>query len=215
MAKWFTFKNKRHIPRWLARVLAGVLRLYAWTFRVRYEDPFGIMDRMQTEPQVYAFWHNRILFAAPVIPLRCRKRATVLVSASRDGEYITTLLKSFSVETVRGTSSRGGGQALVALAHAVRSGLSPLRTVDGPRGPKYTIHPGAVALARQCQVPLVPVCINARHFWQLKSWDRMQIPWPFTLVTLTIGEPLAIEPDSPVEEGIARLAEGLQAITRD
>ena len=112
MAKWFTFKNKRHIPGWLAKVLAGVLRLYAWTFRVRYEDPYGIMDRMQTEAQVFGFWHNRILFAAPVIPFRCRAKATVLVSASRDGEYITTLLRCFGMEAVRGSSSRGGGQAL-------------------------------------------------------------------------------------------------------
>ncbi len=215
MSKIFTFKNKRHLPKPLAWLLAGVLRLYAWTFRVRIEDPHGVLSQMGQRAFAVAIWHNRVLFAAPVLPRRYRKWMTVLISASRDGEYISTLVKCFGLHSVRGSSSRGGARALVELRHKMSQGISPILTVDGPRGPRYIVHPGVVALARDGQVPLVPVVFNARHYWQLHSWDRMQIPWPFTRMTMTIGKPLELASDLPTDAGCEQLRQALTSYTKD
>ena len=215
MNKIFTFKNKRHLPRPLAWLLAGFLRLYAWTFRVKVDDPYGAIAMMEKRPIVFAVWHNRVLFAAPVLPRALRKRMTVMISASRDGEYISTLVKCFGMNVVRGSSSRGGAKALLGLRHAMAEGLSPILTVDGPRGPQYTVHPGAVALACEGHAPLVPVLFNARHFWQLHSWDKMQIPWPFTRLAMVIGKPLELPEELPNPEGCEQLRQALLAITED
>ena len=215
MNKVFTFKNKRHLSKPLAWFLAGVLRLYAWTFRVRIEDPHGVLTQLGKCSLVVALWHNRVLFAAPVLPRRYRKWLAVLISASRDGEYISTLVKCFGINSVRGSSSRGGARAMLEMRHAMAEGLSPLLTVDGPRGPRYTVHPGAVALARDGRAPLVPVLFNAKHYWQLHSWDQMQIPWPFTRMTMIVGKPLELPSDLSIEVGCEKLRQALAEITLD
>ena len=215
MSKIFTLKNYRNLPKPLAWLLAGLLRLYAWTFRVRIEDPFGIFQNLDTRVYTFAIWHNRVLFAAPVLPSQYRRRMTALISASRDGEYISTLVKCFDVHMVRGSSSHGGARALIELRRAMKQGYSPFLTVDGPRGPRYTIHPGAVALSVSGKVPLVPMLFNAKHYWQLRSWDRMQIPWPFTRMTITIGKPLELAPEVSIDEGCERLRQALMEITND
>ena len=215
MKKIFTFKNKRDLPRPLAWLIAGLLRLYAWTFRVTIDDPHGVLPRLANQAFVFALWHNRILFAAPVLPRKYRKFMAVLISASRDGEYITTLVKCFGINVVRGSSSRGGAKALLELRHALEDGLSPILTVDGPRGPRYTVHPGAVALASEGHAPLVPVLFNARHFWQLHSWDKMQIPWPFTRMTMVIGKPMEVPVSFTNADGCEELRKALLAITDD
>ncbi len=216
MAKIFTFKNKRHVPRWLAAIIAGLMRLYAWTIRCKINDPQGILAQAAAgNPVVLTLWHNRIIFAAPLIPLSTRRKGTVLVSASRDGEYISTIIRFFGIQAVRGSSSRGGAQALVELRKKIREGISPVLTVDGPRGPKYTVHAGAAVLGMRCQVPVVPICLNYRLFWQLRSWDKMQIPWPFTSAELTIGEPINLPPEADVPAALEDIRVKMLAITRD
>lgn len=213
--KIFTFKNKRHMPKWLAYILAGILKIYSWTLRTRIVDSYGVLARMESSPVVFAIWHNRILFVVPQAPRKLLERCAVMISASRDGEYISTLVRIFGLQSARGSSSRGGARALLELEQSMEKGLSPILTVDGPRGPRYTVHSGAAVLARGKGVPLVPVVVNARHFWQMKSWDKMQIPWPFTRVEIVFGEPLTIPPGEEIETANAHVKEALMAITRD
>ena len=215
MNKLFTLKNKRHLPKPLAWILAGVMRLYAWTFRVRIEDPHGILPQLEARPCVIAIWHNRLIFAAPLFPRRYRKWLAVLISASRDGEYISTLVKCFGINSVRGSSSHGGARALVELRRELVAGHTPVLTVDGPRGPRYSVHPGVVALARNGHAPLVPVLFNARHYWQLHSWDGMQIPWPLTRMTMTVGKPLELPDGVTTEDGCEQVRQALVELTED
>lgn len=216
MARIFTFKNKRHLPAWLAWLLAGMLRLYAWTFRFRIVDPEGQLARMRSgSAAVLVLWHNRILFAAPLFPRSNRKASSVLISASRDGEYISTLIKCFGIKSVRGSSSRGGARALVELSHELKNSRSVMLTVDGPRGPRYQPHPGAAALGLKCRVPVIPVAINASHYWQLRSWDKMQIPWPFTRVELVVGSEIDISESADAAAAAEQIRTGLMSVTRD
>ena len=212
----FTFKNKRGMPRWLAWGLAIALRLYAATLRVRIVDRQGHFQAMQEgKPRVFSIWHNRILFLAQMLPKSALRHGTVLVSASRDGEYITTVLRCYGLEAVRGSSSRRGAIALRELQEKLQEGISSLLTVDGPRGPRYCVHPGAVVLGMRGGVPVVPLSVNAKHYWTLHSWDRMQIPWPFSRVVLEFGEAVPISETDAVPEATERLRKAMLSLTQD
>ncbi|MDD4097314.1 MAG: lysophospholipid acyltransferase family protein [Lentisphaeria bacterium] len=211
----FTLKNKRHMPVWLAWLLARLVGLYAWTFRVRYDDPDGWLQRRVPWPVVVPVWHNRICFLATVFPQALLERAAVLISASRDGEYISTLIRFFRLDVVRGSSSRGGMQALRAMLQKLKHGQTMVVTVDGPRGPRYTVHPGIVALATLGRVPVLPVAVNAEKFWQLNSWDGTQIPKPFSRVLVRLGRPFHLPEGVDREAGVTAIREALLEITDD
>ena len=208
-------KKMRHMPCFLAVLLLWFLRLVACTYRVRIADPAGALPRILTDSFVLSLWHNRILFTPALISRRYLERVAVLISASRDGGYISAIVRRLGLQVVRGSSSRGAAGALLGLHRKLADGNSVLLTVDGPRGPRYCIHQGAVALARQCGVPLLPLALNARHYWQLRSWDGMQIPWPFSTVTLRFGTPFAVGPDEDIPAAAERLREAMLAITED
>ncbi len=213
--RWFTLKNKRRLPVWLAWLLARLVGWYGWTFRVRYDDPDGWLQSQSPWPVVVPVWHNRFFFLAAVAPKALLKRATVLISASRDGEYISTLIRFFHVDVVRGSSSRGGMQAMRAMLQKLKDGQLMVVTVDGPRGPRYTVHPGIVALASLGKVGVLPAAVNAENCWQLKSWDGTQIPKPFSKVTLKLGKPFFLDDGEAREAGVEKIRQALLAITDD
>ncbi len=215
MATIFTFKNKRTMPRWLAAILAGLLKLYCLTLRLRMDDVGNVSELSGKQGAVLVSWHNRSLFLAPLAPKFLRSWGRPLVSASRDGEYISTLIRFFGFQSVRGSSSRGGAEALLALRHCIDRFEAPMLTVDGPRGPRYVVHPGAAALASSSGSPIIPIMVNAESYWEMKSWDRMQIPKPFSRVTYIVGEPLVIPPTATQEEGNALVGEWLHRYTVD
>ncbi len=186
----FTFKNKRHLPRSLAWLFATVSRVFIWTYRIRVVDENGLIDTREPWPVVLALWHNRFLFCAGTFPRAFRRRCAVIVSASRDGEYAAGYIGQFGLRVVRGSSSRRGAEALRGLRRSLGEGFSSVLTLDGPRGPRYEVQPGAAALSQMCRVPVVPVSVNAPSRWELRSWDRTQIPKPFSKVELRLGEPL-------------------------
>ena len=160
-------------------------------------------------------WHNRILFLGGIVPKVFRKRCTVLISNSRDGEYISVIARKFDVEPVRGSSSKGALHALHGLSNAIGNGISPVITLDGPRGPRYAPHPGAIMLAMQHNVPVVPFSINASSYWQMKSWDKLQFPKPFSKVEVIFGQPLCIPQGTSREKALDMLKSAMDAVTKD
>lgn len=212
----FTFKNKRRMPKWLAWVLAGVLKLYSCTIRFRILGEEHVVEEMLSgKPVVLALWHNRVIGAVTMIPRKILSRCVVMISASRDGEYISKVVGCMGLESVRGSSSRKGIPALLGLVRALKAGKSPVLTLDGPRGPRYAVHSGAAGLARSAKADLVPISLNATHCWQLHSWDKMQIPWPFSRVDLVVGAPIACGDGRTEEELTDALRRGMAAVTRD
>lgn len=179
---------------WLLRV---VVMTIGATLRWRIEDPSGLLAQTPQEPVIFAFWHNRILMM-PVLfrrhwSKRKRDKMAVLVSASKDGEKLVKVLEQFDVICVRGSSSRRGRQALVELTKLVKDGYDIGITPDGPRGPKYKVQDGVIALAQVTQAAIVPVSWSAeRKFVFRKAWDNFQVPVPFTRAVLRIGAPMAV-----------------------
>jgi lysophospholipid acyltransferase (LPLAT)-like uncharacterized protein len=149
---------------------------------------------------IMAFWHGRIL---PATIYFRRRGIVVITSANFDGEWIAGIIERFGYGTARGSTSRGARKALLQLTRDMAAGKPAGFTVDGPRGPARVAQPGAVWLAKATGNPVLPFHLEADRYWTLGSWDRTQIPKPFSTVALSVGEPFAVAPDAD-EAGIER-----------
>ena len=142
---------------------------------------------------VMTFWHGRIL---PATFYFRRRGIVVITSENFDGEWIARIIERFGYGTARGSTTRGGRKAMVQLVRAMKAGKPAGFTLDGPRGPARVAQPGAVWLASVTGNPILPFHLEAANAWTLRSWDRTQIPKPFTGVSLVIGEPIEVVADA-------------------
>ena len=199
--------------RTLAWVTANAMRLLAGTLRYRVtggRDTAGFPD----EPVIFALWHNRLclcmkVYEGMVQPQRTHDRLAALTSASRDGALLSTILENFGVQPVRGSSSRRGAQALLELRSWAGRGYNLAVTPDGPRGPRYVVQEGVIALAQVTGMPIVPYSCNVGWKIRVKSWDRFQIPLPFSRCNMTFGAPIRVPREATTEDR-AQLGEQLQ-----
>jgi lysophospholipid acyltransferase (LPLAT)-like uncharacterized protein len=142
---------------------------------------------------IMAFWHGRVLTATYYF----RNRAiVVMISENFDGEWIARIIERFGYGTSRGSTSRGGQRALLQLKREMENGKPAGFAVDGPRGPARKAQPGVVWLAKLTGNPVVPFHMEASSFWSLRSWDRTQIPKPFSTVALAVGAPIEVPADA-------------------
>ena len=194
---------------WLAALLVHAVGA---TLRVRKVDHGGILDQPDHPPVIIAFWHNRIMTAAIFWHRYCRpRRALTFISRSRDGQVISDMAAHFGIEAARGSSSKKGIAATLAAVHSARDEqLDLVITPDGPRGPRGIIQPGLLRLAQMTGRPIVTVTTHLGWKKVLKSWDRFQIPLPFSTCELISGAPVSVAPDASDDELTAltaRLAE--------
>lgn len=142
---------------------------------------------------IMAFWHGRVLTATYFFR---RRGIVVMISENFDGEWIARIIERFGFRTSRGSTSRGGQRALLQLKREMERGFPSGFAVDGPRGPARTAQPGAIWLAKLTGNPVVPFHMEASSYWSLKSWDRTQIPRPFSTVALAVGKPIDVPADA-------------------
>jgi lysophospholipid acyltransferase (LPLAT)-like uncharacterized protein len=204
----------------LPSLIALLVRLLGWSWRLRVIDNSGLLtgDPQGGPPLVWVFWHNRLLVAAMFWVRRLQpRRGAVLISRSKDGEILAGVVTKLGGEPVRGSSSKGGASALAELARRMGEPCDAWITPDGPRGPRYTVHPGAVWLAQTTGARVMPVTVEVSSCWRLKSWDAFIIPKPFSLVEVTLHPlhevPPATDADS-IQAECARLRDLLLAATK-
>ena len=182
---------------------AMAVRLLARTLDIRREEATVSPLWAAGTPVIYAVWHGRILLLPYLYGWR---RARVLASRSRDGELVTRFVRRFGLEAVRGSSSRGGAEALRSLARSLGEGRDAVVVPDGPRGPRETVKPGIVALARVSGAPIVPTALGASAEWRLRSWDEFRIPRPFARCVLRFGDPIQVpgDADQATQEAVCK-----------
>jgi hypothetical protein len=157
---------------------------------------------------IYTVWHNRVFLATRFFRGR---HIVVMTSQSFDGEYIARFIKRFGFGTARGSSTRGGAGALVQMARLMRAGYPAGFTIDGPKGPRYVAKMGAVLLAKKSGQPILPFTITARRYWQADSWDRFQVPLPFTTARVDIAAPIYVPADAD-EDALSAKRDELQDV---
>jgi lysophospholipid acyltransferase (LPLAT)-like uncharacterized protein len=187
----------------------GLVRGLGASLRVRERRAPAIdMLWARESPMIYVVWHGRILMLPYLY--RRRRRLTVLASRSRDGEILARFVEGFGLAVVRGSSSHGGGPALLALARRVRRQAAEVVIVpDGPRGPREVAQPGAAMLARLTGAPVVPVGFGAWPRTILRTWDAFMVPRPFARAAVVMGEPIVVAPraDAGAIEGARQAIE--------
>lgn len=192
------FRAIKKLPTWIFWPVAMFLRVYKVFLRTRVVDPHGYIH--WPTPLISVTWHNRLLFFPVMIPMESRKITRAVVSPSRDGQYVTDLISHFQLKSLRGSSSKKGANALRGAVKAIKDGYHVSFTPDGPRGPRYSMSRGPIQLASMTGVPIVPIAVNADSYWEIKSWDRFQIPKPWSRLELVMGELIAIPPDLDAEQ---------------
>lgn len=146
---------------------------------------------------IYSFWHDRIISGTYFF----RNRGIIVLSSSSfDSEYTARCIQRLGFGIIKGSSTRGGIQALVGMIRMMKQGFAMAFTIDGPKGPRYEAKAGPVVLAKKTGNPLMPFVIECEKFWTIKSWDRLQIPKPFSKAKLIIGEPIYVDANARDEE---------------
>ena len=187
---WRASTAKRFEAKLIAVAGYRAIAALGSTLRWRTEglEHFDTIANSGRQP-VMAFWHGRILSATYFFR---RRGIVVMTSENFDGEWIAGIIERFGYGTARGSTSRGARKALLQLTREMEAGRPAGFTVDGPRGPARIAQSGAVWLAQATGNPVLPFHLEADRHWSLRSWDRTQIPKPFTTVGVAIGEPLEV-----------------------
>jgi lysophospholipid acyltransferase (LPLAT)-like uncharacterized protein len=216
-----------HTPRWYQRLGAwlifAALRLVAASLRVKWNDHSGHFEGRAAGPAIYCVWHNRLALSLMAYTRYARRRNQTrglasLVSASKDGAFLAAILECFRVQPVRGSSSRRGPQALLELTTWAERGYDLAITPDGPRGPCYVVQDGVTSLAQLTGLPIVPASYYLHWKVRSESWDRFQIPIPFSRCEVTLGPALRVprEASDGEREALRQdLERTLKSITRD
>ncbi len=154
---------------------------------------------------IYTFWHREICAATWF----WRKRGIVVMTSQNfDGEYIARIINRYGYGAARGSSSRGAGRALAQMVRCLKNGLDAAFTTDGPRGPRFVAKQGSVILAKATGAAILCFHIAPRRAYTFrKSWDRFQIPCPFTRCALFIAPPIRVDRDAGPDEQVAKLSE--------
>lgn len=153
--------------------------------------------RREGTPIVFVFWHAYLL---PLVHYHRHEGAVALISEHGDGEYLARVMKRNGFGAVRGSSTRGGTKGLKGLVRAARRGRDLALTPDGPRGPRGTFKPGALAVAQITGLPVVPVCVGASGGYRFQSWDGFLLPRPFSTIRIEYLPPRWVARDATREE---------------
>jgi lysophospholipid acyltransferase (LPLAT)-like uncharacterized protein len=184
-----------------------VIRVIGPTLRVCISREEGAQETVDQRPLIVSLWHACLIPATYV----CRDIGVrVMSSYSYDGEYMGRIIRRFGFVAVKGSSSRNAVRALLGLRRALDDGWSVAFTLDGPRGPRYKVKPGPVALGRSSGAPLTMFHMAADKAWVLNSWDRLIIPKPFSRVLVRFGKMIEV-PRNASDEDIDRYQCELQA----
>jgi hypothetical protein len=216
-----------HAPKWHQRLAAWAIflsiRAVSLTLRYRWRDTSGFFNKPPSGQAVYCVWHNRLVLCMIAYWSYTQRFSgtpglAAMVSASKDGGFLTGVLECFRVEPVRGSSSRRGHQALLELTTWAERGYDLAITPDGPRGPRYVVQDGVTSLAQLTGLPIVPFSYHLRWKIQVKSWDRFQIPLPFSRCEMNFGPPIRVPREATAaerEELRLRLESSLLALSGD
>ncbi len=177
----------------LIPIAYGILRLYLLTVRIRSEHEEELFDHLrQGGKGIVAVWHQRILLVVRYARRFSEFTPAAMISQSRDGDLIADVCRRLNFRPVRGSSSRGGREALAAMVTELSVHPVAVHALDGPRGPRGLIKAGIIRMAQLSGAPIIPVYISVNRAWILRSWDRFLIPKPFSTVWVRWDKPIPV-----------------------
>lgn len=177
----------------ISSLVTPVVKLLDFTGRFKYHN-----FKPEITPAIYAIFHGWQYNIGGIIP---RNKLNILISQSNDGEIIARVAEAFGYHTIRGSMGRGGMKATREILNALENGENVAYTVDGPRGPAFKVKEGIIRIAQMSQKPIIPVYGDSNFRIEFNSWDKYQLPLPFSTVPLAFGDPVYVpEGDEHIEE---------------
>jgi len=183
----FFSKPVLYLVGWLAHVL---MKLLYFSLRITVKGHEALLIASK-EPLIIALWHDQLLLGPLVFGQLPKSTFAVCISNSRDGHLLASFIETFSNATTILIGHKNRHGALLQMMQAVGNKEILLITPDGPRGPKHEVKAGVIFSAQQTAAPIVAMRCHATSSWQLKTWDRLSIPKPFSKVTITFEPSLA------------------------
>lgn len=182
------------LNKFLTSLIYHLFNLYAKTLRVQYDGIRTIQEYLNNGGRVIiASWHQRF-FGGFFLPKIFKQSPCIMISQSRDGDFISSIVERIGWIPVRGSSSRGGKNALKQMIEVVMHQGIGGHIVDGPKGPPHVIKPGLIALAQYSAAAICPGFVSYENAWTFNSWDRFMVPKPFSRVLFRTGS-LIFVPD--------------------
>jgi lysophospholipid acyltransferase (LPLAT)-like uncharacterized protein len=177
----------------LIPIAYGILRLYLSLVRVHSEHEEELLDHLREGGKgIAAVWHQRILLVVRYARRFREFTPAVMISRSRDGDLIADVCRRLNFRPVRGSSSRGGREALATMITELSVHPTAVHALDGPRGPRGLIKAGIIRMAQLSGAPIIPVYISVNRAWTLRSWDRFLIPKPFSRIRVRWDKPIPV-----------------------
>jgi len=166
-----------------------LILFYSWTFRLKIENEKDWMDyRRNGGVVLLCTWHQQ--FFSAVRPFKKYKtfNPSIMISQSKDGEIVAKMALRSGWNVVRGSSSKGGMEALKKMITNLKENKLAAHIVDGPKGPPGIVKPGVIRLAHATNAVIVPFSVSADKAWYFNSWDKFLLPKPFSKVILRFGD---------------------------
>lgn len=189
----------------LVHLMAAYIRLLGCTSTVSWYGE----ENVPPPPFIYAFWHNRLLF---LVHTHRNRGIKVLISKSKDGELIASVIHKFGFGSIRGSSSRAAREATLQMVRALRDNGVCGITPDGPKGPACQVKDGLSYIAHRTGAPIVPIAYSAKRKKILGSWDGFLFPLPFNKVAVVVGKPIAVTTDDDLGETNRRISAALNGV---
>ena len=144
------------------------------------------------------------------------KEYFALVSQSRDGDLIAGIAKKFGYNFFRGSSSKGGKEAIKNIDDFFKknSGAKIIITPDGPTGPEHKVKPGALILSQNSDRPIIPMIVDIKSSWKFKNWHTFYLSKPFSKMRVVFGEPLYFNKNESIEIGTQKIEDALNKVDK-
>lgn len=209
MSQQLKFKD-RLILRMGPPLATAIIKALASTMRLEFLHEEHVRPFWERDERfIAAFWHNRLLLMGFCY---YGKEMKILISQHKDGELIARIIKRLGYDSIRGSSTRGGVAAMKEMIRASKDhdlGITP----DGPRGPKYVVQDGVIALAKLTGVPILPLTFGSSKKKVFASWDAFNLPYPFSRGVFMWGEPIYVGREDDMEEKRRELERKLKEMT--
>jgi len=174
--------TKERKQKILSFILPPLAYLLIRALHLSCKKVYHIPDDIPQENYIISFWHGEILMQPFLYKKLKKPKIAVMISEHFDGELIAKTISYFGFETIRGSSSKGATRVLIKALKKLEEGYEVAITPDGPRGPRFSVADGIVVMSQKSDKPIVVFRTKCSRSWSLKSWDRFEIPKPFSTI---------------------------------
>lgn len=186
-----------------------LIHLYFKTIRFTFQNTEPFIQILDSGGAViFASWHQRF-FGGFVGPRFFHRPFYIMISKSRDGDFVSAVVRRFGWIGVRGSRSLGGKEALAEMVQKIQEHRCAAHIVDGPTGPPRVIKPGLISLAQKTGAAISLGFVFYEKAWIFNSWDRFMIPKPFSSVLIRVGNPETI-PETLSPEAFESVRAGIE-----